>query len=394
MRSTHSVLFGAAVVVAAFSFIACSPGGGVTAQGQAGGRGAAPPGGRGEGPAIPVTVGDVTQKAMPVEILLIGTAEASQTVAIRAQMTGELTAVNFKEGDDVVKGQVLFSLDRRALEATLAQARANLERDTAQATNAKASAARYQDLLGRGIATKEQADQSRTTATALEATLGADRAAIENAGVQLQYATIASPISGRTGTLMVHAGNLVRANDATPLVVINQVTLINISFGLPEGRLADLKRYLALGTLRVKAIPPGGATASSDGQISFIDNAIDQTTGTIKIKGSFRNADRTLWPGQFVKVTVTLTTDPGAIVVPTSAIQNGQQGQYVFVVKPDKTVEIRAVDVERFTTDETVIGKGLKPGETVVTDGQIRLVPGSRISVKPPVGARGDKATT
>ena len=341
-----------------------------------------------------MTVADVYQKAVPLEIQVIGTAEPSQTVAVRAQITGELTNVNFTEGDDVTKGQVLFSLDKRALEATLAQAEATLQRDVAQEANARASAARYQDLQTRGIATKEQADQSRTTATALDATLSADRAAIDNIKVQLLYATILAPISGRTGQLMVHEGNLVRANDTTPLVVINQVTPINVSFGIPEGRLPDLKRYLAQRTLRVTATPSNDSTTSSDGQISFIDNSIDQTTGTIKVKGTFRNADRKLWPGQFVKVVVTLTTDPNAIVVPTAAIQNSQQGQYVFVVKPDKTVELRTISVERASADETIIKSGLKPGETVVTDGQIRLVPGSRINVKPPVGTRGDKATS
>jgi multidrug efflux system membrane fusion protein len=337
---------------------------------------------------VPVTTAVVEKKAVPLTINMIGTAEAYSNVAVHAQITGELTSVNFKEGDDVQKGQVLFTLDRRPLEAALQQAQANLARDTAQLENAKASAARYQDLQKLGIATREQADQSATTAQALQGTVAADTAAIENAKVQLLYATIVSPISGRTGALMVHEGNLVRANDATPLVIINQVSPIYVSFGLPEGQLPDLKRYMALGTIRLQASPPN-ETVASEGQITFIDNAVDPTTGQIKIKGSFPNTDRRLWPGQFANVAVTLKNDPNAVVVATTAVQNGQQGSYVFVVKPDKTVELRTVTVERQTADSTVIKEGLKPGETVVTDGQLRLVPGSKVSIKSgPGGAK------
>jgi multidrug efflux system membrane fusion protein len=331
---------------------------------------------------VPVTVASVVQKSMPIDIRVIGAAEAAKTVAVRAQITGELTSVNFTEGDDVRQGQVLFTLDRRPLEAALQQAEANLARDTAQATNAKAQSVRYQDLLKRGIATREQVDQITTNAAALEATVGADRAALENARVQLQYATISAPISGRTGTLMVHAGNLVRANDVTPLVVINQVAPINVAFGIPESQLSDLKRYMAQGSLRVRANPPSADDEPSNGRITFVDNAVDPTTGSIKIKGSFANEKHKLWPGQFVNVQVTLTTDPGAIVVPSVAVQPGQQGPYVFVVKTDQTVDMRNVVVARISGTQTVIKEGVKPGDTVVTDGQLRLVPGSKISVK------------
>jgi multidrug efflux system membrane fusion protein len=313
---------------------------------------------------------------------VIGTAEAYSTVAVHAQVTGQLESVNFKEGDDVRKGQVLFTLDRRPLEAALQQAEANLQRDIAQAANARAQAQRYQDLAERGIATEEQLETSRTSATALTATVEADRAAVENAKVQLQYATITSPIAGRTGALMVHEGNLVRANDTTPLVIINQISPIYVSFAIPETRLPELKRYMALGSLRVEARPPTDNGPSSRGRITFVDNNVDQTTGTIKIKGTFPNDDRRLWPGQFANVTVALTTDPKAIVVPSAAIQASQQGQYAYVVKPDNTVEFRSVVVDRTAGDETVVRTGLKPGETVVTDGHLRLVPGSHISIK------------
>ncbi|HUK36022.1 MAG TPA: efflux RND transporter periplasmic adaptor subunit, partial [Vicinamibacterales bacterium] len=233
-----------------------------------------------------------------------------------------------------------------------------------------------------GIATKDQLDTSVATAAALDATVEADRAAVENAQVQLQYATISSPISGRTGALMVHAGNLVRAADTNPLVIINQVSPIYVSFGVPEARLTEVKRYMSQGTLHVSAQPPTDTDRPSNGAISFIDNSVDQSTGTIKMKGTFSNEDHRLWPGQFVNVVLTLTTDSGAIVVPSAAVQTSQQGQFVFVVKPDKTVDMRVVDVARTNGAETVIRKGVSAGETVVTDGQIRLVPGSRVSIK------------
>ena len=340
-------------------------------------------GGRGRGDAtVPVTVAPVIQKSMPIEIRVIGAVEAYSVVSIHAQITGQLTAVNFKEGDDVAKGQVLFTLDKRPLEAALMAVQANLQRDIAQAANAKVVAQRYADLALRSIATTEQVETSRTAAAALDATVEADRAAVENAKVQLQYATITSPIAGRTGALMVHEGNLIRAADQTPLVVINQVAPINVSFAIPESRLAELKRFMGKGTLAVQAKPPSDDVANSHGSISFIDNNVDQTTGTIKVKATFPNTDRRLWPGQFVNVIVALTKDPTAVVVPTAAVQVGQQGQYAYVVKPDKSVEYRAVEVERTSGLETVIKSGLKPSETVVTDGHLRIVQGSHVSIK------------
>jgi multidrug efflux system membrane fusion protein len=302
-----------------------------------------------------------------------------------------MTSVRFKEGDEVEKGQVLVTLDRRPFEAALQQAQATLTRDLAQLANAKAQAVRYQDLMTRGIATREQIDQINTNAAALEATVGADRAVVDNAKVQLDYATITAPIAGRTGLLQVHPGNLVRANDTAAIVTINKITPVYVSFAVPEAQLPELKRYMAKGDLSVIAQPPDDAGPPSKGRVSFIDNAIDVTTGTIKVKGTFPNTDRRLWPGQYVNVTVTLTSDPTAIVVPSVAVQTGQQGQYVFVVKPDQTVELRTVAVARANGEETVIRNGLKPGETVVTDGQLRLVSGSRINVK---GSNTQKATS
>ena len=365
------------IAVALISLGGCStqPSPGTSPAGGRGGRAG------GQGP-VPVTTATVVTKSMPVEIGVIGSAEPLSTVSIRSQTTGQLTSVNFTEGQEVTKGQLLFSLDRRPLEAAVEQAQANLTRDEAQAANAAAMAKRYQDLADRGIAAREQADTSRASLAALNATVAADKAALENAKVQLEYATINAPLTGQTGALMVHEGNLVRANDSTPLVVINQIIPIQVAFSIPEARLLELKRFMARGALRVLASPPNDDRPAAVGRITFIDNAVDQATGTIKVKGTFPNSDRRLWPGQYVNVTVELTTDKDATVVSSAAVQAGQQGPYVFVVKPDQTVEMRNVVVTRNAAADTIIASGLEPGETVVTDGQLRLVPGSRISVK------------
>jgi multidrug efflux system membrane fusion protein len=282
----------------------------------------------------------------------------------------------------VKEGQVLFTLDRRPLDAALRQAEANLQRDLAQAANAEAVAGRALELSQRGIATREQVDTARANADALQGTIAADRASVENATVQLQYATIKAPLSGRTGALMVHPGNLVRANDTTSLVLINQVSPINVTFAVPEAQLAMLKRYMNQGHVPVEVLAPNDDSAPSEGRITFIDNSVDQTTGTIKVKGSFANTDHRLWPGQFVNVIMTLATDQNAIVVPTEAVQAGPDGSYVYVIKADKTAEFRTVVVGRIIGSESIIAKGLTAGETVVTDGHLRLVPGSRVSIR------------
>jgi multidrug efflux system membrane fusion protein len=344
-----------------------------------------PPPGGGRGGAVatvPVTVAPVVQKSVPLTIDGIGTVIAASTVAVHAQITGELTSVNFIEGDEVQQGQVIVTLDRRPLEAALNQAQAALDRDIAQATNARAQAARYQDLLKRGIATHEQVDQMVSNAAALEATVASDRANVESAKVQLDYCTIRAPLTGKTGLLQVHPGNLVRAGDAGAIVTINKITPVYVSFAIPEAMLPELKRYMAKAKLSVVAQAPND-DATSTGTINFIDNAVDITTGMIKVKGTFPNTDRRLWPGQFVNASVTLSTEPNAIVVPSTAVQTGQLGPYVFTLKADQTVDLRTVTVERTSGTESVIKTGLKPGETVVTDGQLRLVAGTKVSVKP-----------
>jgi multidrug efflux system membrane fusion protein len=331
---------------------------------------------------VPITVAQTIQKPMPLELRVIGGVEPASNVAVRAQLTGELVSVNFTEGDDVKEGQVLFELDRRPLDAALKQAQANLQRDLAQAANADAQAERAQELAGRGIATREQVDTARANAAALQGTIAADRAAVENAAVQLQYATIKAPMAGRTGALMVHPGNLVRANDTTSLVLLNQLAPINVTFSVPEAQLAMLKRYMTQGRVPVEVLAPNDDSSPSEGRITFVDNSVDQTTGTIRVKASFTNADHRLWPGQFVNVVMTLATDQKAIVVPTEAVQAGPDGSYVYVIKPDKTADFRPVTVGRIVGAESIIAKGLTAGETVVTDGHLRLVPGSRVTIR------------
>lgn len=379
----------AGLLCAALFAAACSRGEAEAQRPAAG----APGGGRGNQNApVPVTVAQVIQKSMPITIQGIGTVIAASTVAVHAQITGEMTSVQFKEGEDVQEGQVLVTLDKRPLEAALAQAEAQLQKDRAQAANARAQATRYQDLLKRGIATHEQVDTAVASAAALDATVVADEANVDKAKVQLQYATIRSPMTGRSGLLQVHPGNLVRANDTQAIVTINRITPVYVSFSIPEAQLPALKRYMSQdGTLPVTAAPPTDAAKPSTGRVNFIDNFIDPATGTIKIKGTFPNEDRRLWPGQFVNVTVTLTQDPGAVVVPSAAVQNSQTGQYVYVIKADKTTEMRPVTIARSAGDQIVIQSGLKAGETVVTDGFLRLVPGSRVSIK---GADAPKATS
>jgi multidrug efflux system membrane fusion protein len=374
MRFPFRSCLGGLTLIATCTAAGCSASG-ETPDRASGGRD------RNSSPAIPVATAKVEEKSMPLVVSVIGSVEAYSNVAVHPQITGQLTSVEFKEGDDIKKGEIIFTLDFRPLETAFDQAEATLARDTAQAVNARASAGRYQDLQGRGIATSEQADLSRTSAEALDATVQADRAAVENAKVQLQYATIMAPISGRTGALMVHEGNLVRVNDTTPLVVINQVSPIYVSFGVPEGELPDLKRYLAQGSVAVEAAAPGETTPSR-GHITFIDNAVDPTTGQIRVKASFPNDDRRLWPGQFVNVTMTLKVEQNAIVVPTAAVPNGLQGSYVYVVKPDGTVELRNITVEREAAQSTIVANGLVQGDIIVTDGQLRLAAGSKVSIK------------
>jgi multidrug efflux system membrane fusion protein len=335
-------------------------------------------------PPVPVTAGIVVQKALPVQVRAIGNIEAYSTISVKSQIGGILTDVHFREGQDVNKGSLLFTIDPRPYEAALKQAEATLARDVSQLDNARVEARRYAELVKKGYVAQEQYDQIKTNADALEATVNADKALVENARLQLKYCFIYSPIAGRTGYLMANQGNLIKANADTSLIVINQIQPIYVTFSVPEQYLSEIKKYMASGKLKVEAFISGEDARPEQGFLTFIDNSVDMTTGTIKLKATFVNKEKRLWPGQFVNVFLTLTLQPDAIVIPSQAVQTGQSGVYVFVVKNDLTVESRPVVVARSFDGETVIGKGLQPGEKVVTDGQIRLVPGAKIEIKKP----------
>ena len=333
-------------------------------------------------PVVPVTVGVVTQKAVPMQIAVIGNVEPSSTIAVKAQVGGTLTKIHFIEGQDVKKGDLLFTIDTRPYEAALRQAEANVARSIAQFDNARAEEKRYEELVKKGYVSQTQYEQVRTNAAALEATVFADKALLENAKLNLGYCTIRAPFSGRTGSLMVYEGNLIKANADTPMVTINQVQPVNVSFAVPEKNLPEIKHYMAGGALKVEAFISKEDKNPAEGRLAFIENIVDTATGTIKLKGAFDNRDRRLWPGQFVHVVLTLAVQNNAVVVPTQAVQMGQAGQFVFAVKDDLIAEVRPVVVSRTFGEESVIESGLKPGEQVVTDGQVRLMPGAKMEIK------------
>ncbi len=328
-------------------------------------------------PPVPVRTGEVKKMAVPLEIAAIGHVEAYTTVSVKPRVGGEVREVGFKEGDDVKAGGLLFVIDPRPFEAALSEAKANLARDRARLTEAEQTFKRYEDLIKKEYITQEQFDQARANQEALRATTQADEAAIENNQLNLEYCRITAPVSGRTGGLLVHPGNIVKANDDKPLVVINQVEPVFVSFAVPEKDFIEVKRRSADARLPVAATPQGGK--SETGELTFLDNAVDPTTGTIMLKGLFPNHDRVLWPGQYVNVSLTLKVDEDALVAPIDAIQTGQAGTYVFAVKPDQTVEIRPVVVRRNWGVWALVTSGLAAGDRVVTDGQLRLAAGSKI---------------
>ena len=330
---------------------------------------------------VPVKTGDVMQQNVPVQVRTIGNVEAYSTVSIKAQVGGEVEGVYFQEGQDVKKNDLLFKIDPRPYEAALKQAEATLARDLAQAKNADEQAKRYEILVQKNYVSKDQYEQLRANADALAAAVEADKANVENGRLQLAYCTIRSPINGRAGTVLVNAGNVVKASDVA-MTTVNQILPIYVTFSVPEQNLADIKKYMEKGELNVEAIVPGDETRPARGGLTFIDNTVDNTTGTIKLKGTFENRDKRLWPGQFVNVVLTLTVQRNAVIMPSAAAQAGQQGQYVFVVKPDFTVESRPVTVSRPYGEFVIVDHGVTPGEKVVTDGQLQLFPGAHIEVK------------
>jgi membrane fusion protein, multidrug efflux system len=332
--------------------------------------------------SVPVTVARAERRAVPFELAATGTVEPLQTVAVLPQVSGPILRIAFSEGQEVEKGQILFQIDSRPFQAALAQAQAALDRDRAQAANAEQDAKRYASLSEKEYVTAQQYDQARTTAAAANATLAGSQAAVDQARLNLQYATIRAPIAGRTGSLRVRQGNLVRTSDTAPLVTINQIRPILVRFAVPASNLGLIQSHSA-NDLVIRAEPTGGETAS-EGRLSFVDNAVDTATGTILLKGTFANRDGALWPGEFVNVQLRLYTEENALVVPSSAVVSGQQGTYAFVVQSNGTAGTKKVKVERSAGDLSVVSGEVQPGDRVVTDGQLRLRAGSKVQINNP----------
>jgi len=417
-RKTFQPLWVLGLIALALALCGCN-GGATAAKTDTPGGGGSKGGGRGRGGDVPVTVANASHRDVPLEIQVIGNVEAYSTITVKAQVGGQLVNVFFKEGDFVKKGDKLFDIDPRPLEAAynqvvaniardkaaLLQAQANMARDEASAKYQDAQAKRYAELFQAGVISKDQAEQLRASADASAQAVAADQAAIasaqaaigastataENAKVQLGFTTITSPINGRTGNLTVKQGNVVTANNMD-LMTINQVEPIYVTFSVPEAQLPAIKKYMAMGSLSVRARPQDADNGDEErGALTFVDNTVDVTTGTIKLKGTFPNADHKLWPGQFVRVTLRLTTQQNAIVVPNEAIQTGQTGAFVYVVKQDKTVESRPVVTGSRVEQDMVVSEGLAAGETVVTEGQLRLAPGSKVVVRDGRGGGGGR---
>lgn len=329
---------------------------------------------------IPVIVSKVTQKAMPVQLTAIGNV-GGYTVSIEAQVSGELLDVHFKEGDFVREGQLLFTIDPRPYEAAVARTQAMLVRDKAVAVNNRAQSQRIAKLLADGVVSPADAEASKSAADAAEATVAADEAALKTAQLDLQYCTIYSPMDGRTGAVLVKPGNLVKVADA-PIVVIKRLSPIPVDFNVPQEYLPEITKHLAARPLRVEATVPNSSGRPEVGKLIFVENVVDTTTGTIRLRALFDNSSNALWPGLYVNTLMTLAEQTNAIVIPAQAITAGQQGPFVYVVQAEGTVTPRQVTSTRSVEGLAVIDKGLKPGETIVTDGQVRLVPGAKVQIK------------
>jgi membrane fusion protein, multidrug efflux system len=332
--------------------------------------------------AVPVVVATAETRAMPVRIDTIGTVQTIATVSIKSRIDGYIDGVLIRDGQYVKTGDVMFRLDSRAAQAQVMQAEAQLARDTAQLANAKRNVARDAPLVGKDFMSKQQYDTDQTTEQALEASVAADQAMVENNKVLLTYDTITAPIDGRVGTIAIKAGNSIKANDV-PLATINQVQPIYVGFNLPQRELPALRAAMANGKVAVSVKPAGDDGPPATGTVEFFDNAVDVTSGTIAVRATFANDDQRLWPGQFVNVSVTTRVDPNAIIVPPAAVQTGRDGDYVFVITQDSTAQVRAVTVGRTVDGKSVIDKGLEPGERVVVDGQMRLSNGTRVDIRP-----------
>ncbi len=359
----------------------CAAACGIALAAAAGGCAKKQPPPRVEG--VPVSVGTVARQDVPLEVRANGHVDPYSTVAIKARVGGQVTRVGFREGQNVHQGDVLFQIDSRPYASALAQAQAQLERDRAIAKKAEQDVQRYAELVAKDYVTKEQYDAVGSNVAAALATVKADEAAVENARLNLSYCTVAAPLSARTGAVLVYPGNMIKGNDDNPLVILNQIQPVYVSFSVPESSLALIRQHAGPGQkLKVLATPAGASTSPQTGDLTFFNNTVDPTTGTILLKATFGNSNEVLWPGEYVDVTLTLTTEPNAIVVPTQAIQTGKSGQYVYVVKNDLTVESRPVTMNRTQGTLAIVAKGLQPGERVVIDGQLRLAPGAKVEIK------------
>ncbi len=336
----------------------------------------------GPAPRVPVVIATVERRSVPFELPATGTVEPLQTVAVQAQVGGSLRRVAFREGDEVKRGQLLFELDSRPYHAALNQALAALARDRAQAANAAQEAKRFESLVEKQYVTTQQYEQARTAASTAEANLAGSQAAVDQARLNLQYATIRAPIAGRTGSLLVREGNLVRANATQPLVTINQIRPILVRFAVPADKLPLIQEHIGK-SIVVRAEPSGGGDPS-EGALSFVDNAVDTATGTILLKGRFPNDDGALWPGGFVNVRLQLFVEPDALVVPAAAVVSGQQGSFVFVIQADSSAATKPVTVNRTAGDFAIVSGDVQAGDRVVVDGQLRLRQGSKVQIKAP----------
>jgi membrane fusion protein, multidrug efflux system len=337
-------------------------------------------------PPVPVLVAKAEKTTVPDRLTAIGTVQAYSTVGVKSQIGGEVVGVHFREGQEVKKGQLLFMIDPRPFKAALDQAKANRDRTAAQLRLAVAEAKRWDVMFKVHAASSEQYDQAQSAAEALKANLEADQAAVQTAELNLQYTRISSPIDARAGNLNLNVGNIAKANADTPMVVLNQIRPIYVQFSVPEKDLPEIRRRVETGSLPVTANPPNRPETISTGTLSFIDNSVDTTTGTIQFKGLFPNREEWLWPGEFVNVTLTLEERPDTVVVPSQAVQTGQNGTFVYVVGADMTAQIRPVTTGATLEGKTVIEHGLKGQETVITDGQLLLVPGASVRIKQGLG--------
>ncbi len=367
------------------------------------------------GEIVPVVIASVTQKDVPIQLKSIGNVEALSTIAVRSQIEGTLQRIYFTPGQEVKKGDLLFTIDPRPLQAALSQAEANLARsmaavrqaqdvvlkDQATARNLRTIARRDATLIEAGVISREEYDNAVAAAEAAEATVrsdqsnvanmqagvNAEQASVQNARVQLGYTNIRAPIAGKTGNLAITVGNLIAPNGATPMVTITQAAPVYATFSVPEQELQRIRKYAGLAGFKTEVVIPGDESNTAQGQLSLVDNTVDVTTGTIRLKATFANSDRRLYPGQFINVVLTLGTQESAVVVPSQAVQIGQDSSFVYVVKPDNTADVRKVKTGTTIDNMTVIEEGLKPGEQVVTDGQLRLVPGAKVQAKGQGGA-------